>query len=70
MTNFDFVQQRLSSSKDPKSLIEYEKNDVYIEENVLDESSTSIPGRLQYKTDDSYLETPIKEPNWLDNLCE
>jgi hypothetical protein len=27
-------------------LIEYEKNDVYIEENVLDESSTSIPGRL------------------------
>ena len=46
MTNFDFEQQRLSSSKDPKSLIEYEKNDVYIEENVPDESSTSIPGRL------------------------
>lgn len=35
----------------------------------MDESSTSIPEK-QYKTDDSYLETPIKEPNWLDNLCE
>ena len=63
MTNFDFVQQRLSSSKDPDCLLE-------LNENVLDESATSLPGGPTNGTDDSYLETPVKEPNWLDNLCE
>jgi hypothetical protein len=60
MADLDNIQLRLT--KNPHSLINHD-------ENVLDESSTSLPEK-QYKTDDSYLETPIKEPNWLDNLCE